>query len=72
MSYGELQDLWRRTNFDKVLRDKAFNITKNSNYDGYQHGLSSVITNFFIEKSAGTSTYNWKSKVSRRITQAIY
>ena len=72
MSYGELQDLWRRTNFDKVLRDKAFNIAKNSKYDGYQHGLSSVVTNFFIKMSAGTSTYAWKSKVSRRVTQAIY
>ena len=72
MSYEELQDLWRRTNFDKVLRDKAFNIAKNSKYDGYQHGLSSVVTNFFIKMSAGTSTYTWKSKVSRRVTQAIY
>ena len=35
MAYG---DLTRRTAFDKTLRDKAFDITKNPKYDGYQGG----------------------------------
>ena len=36
MAYGDFKDLNRRTAADKVLRDKAFNIAKNSKYDGYQ------------------------------------
>ena len=34
------------------MRDKAFNIAKNSKYDGYQHGLASMVYNFFVKKSA--------------------
>ena len=36
MAYGDFKDLTRRTAFDKILRDKAFNIAKNSKNDGYQ------------------------------------
>ena len=33
----EILQIWaRRTGSDKVLRNKAFNIAKNPNYDGYQ------------------------------------
>ena len=35
MAYGDFKDLKRRTYSDKVLGDKAFNIAKNSKYDGY-------------------------------------
>ena len=35
MAYGESKDLARRTQSDKGLRDKAFEIASNSNYDGY-------------------------------------
>ena len=33
MVYGDLK---RRTQLDKVLKDKAFAIASNSKYDGYQ------------------------------------
>ena len=33
MAYGDFKDLQRRTASDKVLRDKAFNISANSKYD---------------------------------------
>ena len=35
MVYGESKDLTRRTQSDKVLRDKAFEIASNPKYDGY-------------------------------------
>ena len=41
MAYGDFKDLTRRTTFDKILRDKEFNIAKNAKYDGYQCGLAS-------------------------------
>ena len=37
---------------DKILRDKAFNIAKNSKHDGYQRGLASMVCKFFDKKSA--------------------
>ena len=36
MGYGDFKDLARRTASYKFWRDKAFNIAKNSKYDGYQ------------------------------------
>ena len=35
-----------------MFRDKAFNIAKNSKYDGYQRNVASVVYNFFDKKSA--------------------
>ena len=52
MVYGDFKDLKRRTYSDKVLGDKAFNIAKNSKYDGYWRGLASVVYKFFGKKSA--------------------
>ena len=43
MAYEDFKDLNRRTCADKVLRDKAFNITKDPKYDKYQRGLASVV-----------------------------
>ena len=48
MTYRYFKDLARRADSDKVLRDKAFNITRNLKYDGYQRGLGSMI---FLIKS---------------------
>ena len=55
IAYGNFKDLKRRIFSDKVLRDKAFNIAKNSKYDGYQRGLASMVYRFFDKnlKEAG-------------------
>ena len=47
MAYGDFKDLNRRTDANKVLRDKAFNIAKDPKYDGYQRGLASMFYKFF-------------------------
>ena len=52
MAYGDFKDLARRTASDKVLRDKAFNIAKNSKYDGYQRGLASMVYKIFDKMSS--------------------
>ena len=36
MAYGDFKDLKRRTQSDKDLKDKAFEIVTNPKYDGYQ------------------------------------
>ena len=53
MAYGSFNDLNRRTVADKVLRDKQFNIAKNSKYDAYQIGFGSTVYRFFDEKTSG-------------------
>ena len=48
MAYGKYKDLERRTQSDKVLKDKAFEITNNPKYDRYQRGLASMVYKFLI------------------------
>ena len=38
---------FKNYSFDKVLRDKAFNIANNTKLDGYQRGLSPIVYRFF-------------------------
>ena len=52
MAYGKSKDLAKRTQSDKVLRDKAFKIASDPKYDGYQRGLASMVYKFFDKKSA--------------------
>ena len=50
MAYGDFKDLTRRTASDKILRDKVFNIVKNTKHDGYQRSLASMTFKFFDKK----------------------
>ena len=43
MASGKSKDLVKRTQSDKVLKDKAFKIASNPKYDGYQRGLASMV-----------------------------
>ena len=51
MAYGKSKDLIKRTQSDKVLKDKAFKIASDPKYDGYQRGLASMVQKFFDKKS---------------------
>ena len=51
MAYSDCEDLAKRTAANKVLRDKAFNIAKDSKYDEYQRGLASMVYKYFDKKS---------------------
>ena len=54
MAYDKSKDLFKRTQSDKVFRDKAFKIASNPKYDGYQRGLASMAFKVFDEKSKGS------------------
>ena len=58
MAYGKLKDLAKRTQSDKVLKDKAFKIASDPKYDGYQRGLASMVYKFFDKKSSGSGVGN--------------
>ena len=51
-AYADNKDLINRTKADKVLKDKAYNIASNPEYDGYQRGLASMVYKFFDSKVA--------------------
>ena len=58
MADGKSKDLTRRTQSDKVLRNKAFKIVSDPKYDGYQRGLASMVYKFFDKKSKGSGIIN--------------
>ena len=53
-AYADHKDLINRTEADKVLRDKAYDIASNPKCDGYQRGLASMVYEFFDKKSTGS------------------
>ena len=55
MAYGKSKDLAKRTQSDKGLRDKAFEIASNPKYYGYQRRLASMVYKLFDKKSSGGS-----------------
>ena len=58
MTYGKSKDLVKRTQSDKVLRDKVFRIASDPKYDDYQRGLASMVYKFFDKKSSGSGIIN--------------
>ena len=55
-AYADHKDLINRTEADKVLRDKAYDIASNPKYDGYPRGLASMVYKFFDKNSIGSGT----------------
>ena len=43
MASGKSKDFAKRTQSDKALRDKAFEIACDTKYDDYQRGLASMV-----------------------------
>ena len=50
MVYGNFKDLKRRTQSDKFLKNKAFEIASNPKYNGYERSLASRVFKFFNKK----------------------
>ena len=72
MAYGKLKDLAKRTQSDKVLRDKAFRIASDPKYDGYQRGLALMVYKFFDKKPTGSGfgtepDYQLASELHRQV-----
>ena len=66
-AYADHKDLINRTEADKVLRNKAYDIASNSEYDGYQRGLVSMVYKFFDKKSMGSGIKKDTTKSSSLI-----
>ena len=68
---GRFKDLARRTASDKVLRNKAFNITKNPKYYGYQRRVASMVYKVFDKKSKGSGV-NDKIKQNLQLAEELH
>ena len=70
MAYGKYKHLTKRTQSDKFLRDKAFKIASNQEYDGYQRELSSIVYKFFDKIYASGSGI--KSMPNRQLANELH
>ena len=77
MAYCKSKDLAKKTQSDKLLRDKAFKIASDPKYDGYQRALASMVYKFFDKKSSGSGVaaiepnYQLANKLHRQINKRI-
>ena len=78
MAYGDFKDFKRRTFSVKVLRDKAFNISKKPKYDGYQRGLASMAHKFdkksasLTDKSVSGSGVNVPLEFNKQLAKELH
>ena len=82
MAYGKWKDFAKKTQWDKVVKDKAFKIANDPKYDGYQRRLVSMAYKIFDKKSSGrgvdtslenksatTPNYQLENELHRQIIQ---
>ena len=58
MAYQNFNHLIKKSASDKILHDKAFNISKSLIYDAYQHRLASLVCKSFDKKASGGAIKN--------------
>ena len=66
-AYADYKNLINRTEADKVLKDKAYDIASNLKYDGYQRGLAGMVYKFLDKKSTGSGITRNTTKSSSSI-----
>ena len=72
MAYGKYKDLNKRTQSDKILREKAFEIASIPKHDKYQKRLASMVYTFFDKKYAGAGIKSMsKQQLANKLHQLI-
>ena len=57
-AYSHGKDLAKITILDKLLKDKAYEITSNPKYDEYHRGLVGMVHKFFDKKTGSGTNLN--------------
>ena len=70
-AYADNKDLINRTRADKVLRDNAYDIASNPEYDSYQRRLASMVYNFFDKKTMGSGVVEPSLKLAEELHKPI-
>ena len=60
-AYSDSKESAKRTISDKILKDRAYEITRNRKYDGYQRVLARMVYKFFGKKTASGVSANEKN-----------
>ena len=71
MAYAKSKDLIKKTQSDKVLKDKAFKIANNSKCDGYQRGLAAMVYKFYEKKSKGSGINEPQNQIANELHKPI-
>ena len=72
MAYGKYKDLNKRTQSDKILREKAFEIASIPKHDQYPKRLASMVYTFFDKKYAGAGIKSMsKQQLANKLHQLI-
>ena len=72
MATGDFKDLPRKTASDKILNDKAFNISKNPKYDVYEHRLASMVYKFFDKKKNSGSCIKNENISNKKLAEELH
>ena len=59
-AYSDNKDLAKRTIYDKILKDRAYRIAINREYDRYQRELASMVNRSFDKKAGLGASVNEK------------
>ena len=59
-AYSDSKDLAKITIYDKILKDRAYEIAINPEYDRYQRGFASMVYKFFDKKTGLGASVNEK------------
>ena len=70
-AYSDSKDFVKRTQSDKIFKDRAFKSANNPKYDGYQRGLASMVNKFFDKKSKGSGIKN-DIKENQQLANELY
>ena len=62
-AYSDSKDFIKKSVADKILKNKAFDIAKDSKYDGYKRELASMVYKFFDKKSKGSGVKHVNTKL---------
>ena len=57
-TYSDSKDSAKRTISDQILKDRAFEIARSHDYDGYQRALANMVYTFFDEKTGAAASVN--------------
>ena len=57
-AYSDSKDLAKRTISDNILKDRAYEIARNREYDGYQRALEIMVFKFFDKKTGSGISVN--------------
>ena len=68
---ADSKDLIKRTQSDKVLKDKALSIANNPKYEGYQRRLASMVNKVFDKKSMGSGVDGENLKLANGLHKPI-